>query len=228
MSDPSSSFGNHELTRALFGAQREANLLGAAEVAPVHVLLGHLHQRTGVARRLLAGITARAMREAVAPGFSPSESGQHPILPNAPDTDRALKFATAQMALSPFCLSTGDSQPSQVLSSVTGCFSSVTGDLFRRPRVIVPVSSVSASRYAILFCTLFLLVARHADVETVTKGNNAVHRIEECRTLQRCGRACRRCVGKADSQPKAKSGGAILSARLPPPRSSYRESARTF
>jgi hypothetical protein len=48
----------------------EANLLGAPAIAPKHVLLALVHERAGLARRLLSDLSIQQARELVAPGVT--------------------------------------------------------------------------------------------------------------------------------------------------------------
>ena len=70
MPDPPMPFEFDGLPMAPLGARMEANLLGAPAIAPKHVQLALVHERAGLARRLLSDLSIQQARELVAPGVT--------------------------------------------------------------------------------------------------------------------------------------------------------------
>jgi hypothetical protein len=96
MPDPPMPFEFDGLPMALLGARMEANLLGAPAIAPQHVLLALVHERAGLARRLLSDLSIQQARELVAPGVTIQMKAKAEHLLHTPETETAIAFARAE------------------------------------------------------------------------------------------------------------------------------------
>ena len=93
MPEPPMPFEFDGLPMALLGARMEANLLGAPAIAPQHVLLALVHERAGLARRLLSDLSIQQARELVAPGVPIQMKAKAEHLLHTPETETAIAFA---------------------------------------------------------------------------------------------------------------------------------------
>jgi len=81
------------LHMALFGARMHARRLGATEIAPEHVLLALLYQRSGIARRLVSNVNVQQVREQISGDAALVEIKANAERPHAAETERAIAFA---------------------------------------------------------------------------------------------------------------------------------------